>query len=88
MEVTTLKLTKSEKIKIANTDDLHTILAEILKREDKINREKEHFWFIGFNSQNYILCIDTVSLGTVKSTQVMPMNVFRNGVWHVCVPEG
>jgi len=73
-----------DRIKIANTEDLHKILAKILSREDKINQEKEHFWFIGLNLANEILCIDTVSLGTVYSADVTPMNVFRNGVWKGC----
>ena len=44
--------------------------------------------FVGLNLANEILCIDTVSLGTVlptgrkASAEVTPMNVFRNGVWH------
>jgi len=41
-------------------------------------------WFIGLNLANEILCIDTVSLGTVYSADVTPMNVFRNGVWKGC----
>ena len=56
----------------------------MLKREDTINQEKEHFWFVGLNLANEILCIDTVSLGTVHSAEVTPINVFRNGVWKGC----
>ena len=75
---------EEERIKIANTEDLHKIFVRILKREDTINQEKEHFWFVGLNLANEILCIDTVSLGTVHSAEVTPMNVFRNGVWKGC----
>ena len=75
---------EEERIKIANTEDLHKIFVKILKREDTINQEKEHFWFVGLNLANEILCIDTVSLGTVHSAEVTPMNVFRNGVWKGC----
>ena len=75
---------EEERIKIANTEDLHKIFVRILKREDTINQEKEHFWFVGLNLANEILCIDTVSLGTVYSAEVTPMNVFRNGVWKGC----
>jgi len=84
--ISSIVYSEEERIKIANTEDLHKILAKILSREDKINQEKEHFWFIGLNLANEILCIDTVSLGTVYSADVTPMNVFRNGVWHVCAP--
>ncbi len=84
LEIRSLKLTKAQKIQIANTEELHKILSQILKREGVINQEKEHFWFVGLNSQDYILCIDTVSLGSVSSTQITPMSVFRNGVWKGC----
>ena len=30
------------------------------------------------------MCIDTVALGTVDSVNIVPMNVFRNGVWKGC----
>jgi len=82
--ISSIVYSEEERIKIANTEDLHKILAKILSREDKINQEKEHFWFIGLNLANEILCIDTVSLGTVYSADVTPMNVFRNGVWKGC----
>jgi len=82
--ISSIVYSEEERIKIANTEDLHKILSKILKREDKINQEKEHFWFIGLNLANEILCIDTVSLGTVYSADVTPMNVFRNGVWKGC----
>jgi len=82
--ISSIVYSEEERIKIANTEDLHKILSKILKREDKINQEKEHFWFIGLNLANEILCIDTVSLGTVYSADVTPMNVFRNGVWRGC----
>ena len=80
--ISSMVYTEEERIKIANTEDLHKIFVKMLKREDTINQEKEHFWFVGLNLANEILCIDTVSLGTVYSADVTPMNVFRNGVWH------
>ena len=82
--ISSITYSEEERIKIANTEDLHKIFVRILKREDTINQEKEHFWFVGLNLANEILCIDTVSLGTVHSAEVTPMNVFRNGVWKGC----
>jgi len=84
--ISSITYSEEERIKISNNDDIHKILAEILRKENKIDREKEHLWFIGFNSANYIMCIDTVALGTVDSVNLVPMNFFRNGIWHVCAP--
>ena len=82
--ISSITYSEEERIKISNNDDIHRILAEILCKENKIDQEKEHLWFIGFNSTNYIMCIDTVALGTVDSVNIVPMNVFRNGVWKGC----
>jgi len=55
-------------------------MQKILFRENKIDRDKEHFWLIGLNASNKILFIELVSMGSVKATTVEPMNVFRVAV--------
>jgi len=71
-----VKLTKAEKIKILNSDDLYGIMQRILLRENKIDRNREHFWVIGLEHNNRILFIELISKGTVKSVLVEPMEVF------------
>jgi DNA repair protein RadC len=56
------------------------VMQKILLRENKIDRDKEHFWVIGMNIASKILFIELVSLGSVKAATVEPMNVFRMGV--------
>ncbi|RUT71884.1 DNA repair protein [Flavobacterium cupreum] len=75
-----VKITDKDKISVTNPDDLYEIMRRILLRDNKIDREKEHFWMIGLNMANIILYIELVSMGSVKSTQVEPMNVFRVAV--------
>lgn len=72
-----VKLTDKERIRITNPDDLYGIMQRILLRENKIDREKEHFWIVGMNIAGVILYIELVSMGSVKGTMVEPMNVFR-----------
>jgi DNA repair protein RadC len=72
-----IKLTDKDKIRINDADDLYGIMQRILLRENKIDREKEHFWIVGMNQASVILYIELVSMGSVKSTLVEPMNVFR-----------
>jgi DNA repair protein RadC len=55
-------------------------MQEILLREEKIDQEKEHLWMIGLATNNRILYLELVSLGSVKATTVEPMNVFRVAV--------
>lgn len=75
-----IKLTSKDKKYINDTDDVYEIMQRILLRENKIDREKEHFWIIGLDQAGYILYIELVSLGGLKSTTVEPMNVFRVAV--------
>jgi DNA repair protein RadC len=76
----TIELSDKQKIKLLNSDDVYTVMQGILLREEKIDQEKEHFWMIGLASNNRILYIELVSLGSVNATTVEPMNVFRVAV--------
>lgn len=72
-----IKLTEKDKIRVENPKDIFGIMQRILKRENKIDREKEHFWIVGLNQAGTILYIELVSLGSTRATVVDPMNVYR-----------
>ena len=38
----TISLSEEQKIKILNSDDVYSVMQEILLREEKIDQEKEH----------------------------------------------
>ena len=44
-----IKLGKNDKRYVEGSDDVFEIMQRILRRENKIDREKEHFWIIGMN---------------------------------------
>jgi DNA repair protein RadC len=71
-----VRLTKEQKIKVKNSHDIFLIMQQILMRENKIGRDKEHFWIVGLSTQNRILFIELISLGTVSRSLVHPMEVF------------
>lgn len=75
-----VKITEKDKIKIGSPDDLYEIMQRILLRENRIDREKEHFWIIGLNMANTILYVELVSMGSVRATTVEPTNVYRVAV--------
>jgi DNA repair protein RadC len=75
-----VKLTVKDKIKVLNSDDVFEVMQKILRRENKIDRDKEHFWIIGLNVKSKILFIELVSMGSVKASTIEPMNVFRVAV--------
>ncbi len=71
-----IQLTDKEKIKILNSKDVYKIMQQILLRENKIDQDREHFWVIGLATNNRILFIELVSIGTVNKTLAEPMEVF------------
>jgi DNA repair protein RadC len=71
-----IRLSKEQKIKILNSEDVFKIMQQVLMRENKIDRNKEHFWIVCLANNNQILLIELISLGTVNKTVVEPMEVF------------
>jgi len=45
-----VKLKGIQKTKILNSDDVFEIMQRVLRRENKIDRDKEHFWIITLKS--------------------------------------
>ncbi|NVO10505.1 MAG: DNA repair protein [Bacteroidales bacterium] len=81
----TIKLTPKQRIIIRSSDDVFKIMKEILMREGKIDREKEHFWVVGLAQNHRIRYVELISMGGVRYTTVEPMNVFRWSVMKGCV---
>ncbi len=71
-----VKLTRAQRIHVLNTEDLYKVMQDILLRENKIDRSKEHFWVVCLSQSNKILLIELVSLGTMKKSLVDPTEVF------------
>jgi len=60
--------------------DIFNILVQCLKVEDKIDRDKEHFWVFHLDCRNKIKLLELVSLGTLNSSLVYPREVFTRAV--------
>ena len=71
-----IKLSESNKIKIHCSDDIYPVMQKILLRENKVDRDREHFWTISLNTAHKILNIELVSMGAVNKTIAEPMEVF------------
>lgn len=71
-----VRLTQEQKIKVLNSEDVYKVMQQVLLRENKIDRDKEHFWVVCLSTSNQILLIELISLGTVNQTLVEPMEVF------------
>jgi len=52
-------------------------MRDILVRERKIGREKEHVWFVGLNNENRLLFVELIALGSINEAIVNPRETFR-----------
>lgn len=76
-----VRLTQEQKIRILNGEDLYQVMQQVLLCENKIGRHQEHFWIVGLNSQNKILFIELLSLGTDNRVNANPPDVFRMAIY-------
>ena len=75
-----VRLTKEQKIEIGSPEDIYSIMQQILLRESRIGRDKEHFWVIGLAISNKISYIELVSLGSISAAIVNPLEIFSLAV--------
>ena len=75
-----IRLSKEQKIKIGSPDDIFDIMQKILLRENRVGQAKEHFWVMGLATDNKIAYIELVSLGSISTAVVTPLEVFHLAV--------
>jgi DNA repair protein RadC len=73
-------LINNSQTKLLDANDAVKVLRELLKTEDEIDQEKEHFYVIHLNTRSVIKTVELVSLGTLNSAVVHPREVFRRAV--------
>jgi len=71
-----IELRDSEKIQVKRTKDIYWVMQKVLRRQEDLNLNREHFWVMGLDIHQWILYLELVSLGTVDATLVDPMSVF------------
>jgi len=74
-----IKISENKK-EILRPDDIYRILADYLRSEDQVDRDKEHFWVFHLDCRNKIKLLELVSLGTLNSSLVHPREVFTRAV--------
>ncbi|MFK7798418.1 MAG: RadC family protein [Aureispira sp.] len=71
-----IKLSKADKILLLNPKDIYSVMQKILLQADQIKQNREHFWVLGLATNNKLLFVELVSLGSVNRTIVEPMEVY------------
>lgn len=75
-----VRLIKNQTITTGSPEDIYSIMQQVLLRESRIAREKEHFWVIGLTTSDTISYIERVSLGSISATIINPLEVFNLAV--------
>lgn len=75
-----VQLTKGQRVKVTGSKDVYLIMKQVLLREEKIERDKEHFWVIGMANNYRILFIELVHIGTFGKVPASPNEIFRVAV--------
>jgi len=71
-----IQVKNAEKIVIKEAEDIYDIMRLIFKREQLIDRTKEHFWTVALNTAQKILNIELVGMGSRHAVLVDPVEVF------------
>lgn len=72
-----VKLTKTQKILVASSGDIARIMRQILLRENRISRQREHLWAIGLGAELNILYVELIAFGVPVKGKVKPMEIYR-----------
>uniref|UniRef100_A0A7V3ZSQ8 DNA repair protein RadC n=1 Tax=candidate division WOR-3 bacterium TaxID=2052148 RepID=A0A7V3ZSQ8_UNCW3 len=73
-------LIKTRKKKIKSPSDVAIILKEYLNKEDKIDKEREHFWVIGLNPKCKIKYVDLTTIGSLDSASIHVRDIYRRAI--------
>jgi len=71
---------KVKEVKVNNTHQTACIIYNLLSKEDKLDKDKEHFWVLGLDCINKIEYVDLVSLGVSTYVTVEPKETYRMAI--------
>ena len=72
-----IQLTKTQRTLIESSDDLALIMRQILLRENKVSRRREHLWTIGLNEEFKLLYVELVAFGIPAKDKVQPTEIYK-----------
>lgn len=69
-----------EKAELSNPQAVSKHIRKILRKLDRLDRNKEHFFLISLNTKNKVKFVELVSIGTVNTSLVHSREVFRRSI--------
>jgi len=73
-------LLKDSKLKVEQLEVVAKALQDLLKLEDEIDQQKEHFYVCHVDTRNCINMVELVAIGTLNQAVIHPRETFRRAV--------
>jgi len=67
-------------IRIHNIETVAQVFYDVLKNEDEVDQQKEHFWSMGLTGKKRVIYLELVSLGTLTESLIHPREVFKSAI--------
>lgn len=71
------ELKDQQNLETLNTDDIYSVMKEVLLHEEEVDPKKEYFWMVGLDEDSRLQYFELISTGNVKATSIKPMEIFR-----------
>lgn len=79
-----VKLTKTQRILIESSGDIARIMRQILFRENRVSRQREHLWTIGLSEEYKMQYVELIAFGIPAKTKIQPMEIYRLALQKDC----
>jgi DNA repair protein RadC len=79
-----VKLTKTQRILIQSSEDIARIMRQILLRENRVSRQREHLWTVGLNEEYKMMYVELIAFGIPAKTKIQPMEIYRLALQKDC----
>ena len=71
---------RNSTIEIRDSRDVATVFQDLLRLEDSIDRDKEHFYVMHVNARQQIMLVELVALGILDHACIHPRETYRRAV--------
>jgi DNA repair protein RadC len=71
---------QNSKMQIQDSRHVAQVFLDLLLLEDRIDRDKEHFYVMHLDIKNRVKLVELVSIGTLSSSLVHPRETFRRAI--------
>jgi DNA repair protein RadC len=71
---------RNSTIEIRDAVDVARVFQDVLRLEDRIDQDKEHFYVMHVNARQRINLVELVAIGTLNHAEVHPRETFRRAI--------